>query len=76
VRLFAPLPIENAQPAGIQRAWAARRSTTWFRLQADTPLHHYADLKRLPDEYADALAAAIDNDTFLRRSSETRTITL
>lgn len=58
--VFAPHPIEQAQPPDIRRAWMLRRGTTWFNFQTDQPKRHYADLKRLLDAYADRLAVRID----------------
>jgi hypothetical protein len=59
--LFAPRPIEAAQPPHVQRAWQARRNTTWHQFEAGQ-LRHYADLRRVLDEYADELAASIDSN--------------
>jgi TniQ len=58
--LFAPRPIEAAQPPHVQRAWQSRRNTTWHLFEASR-LRHYAELNQLLDDYADRLAASIDS---------------
>lgn len=67
--LFAPRPIEAAQPDHVQHAWAQRRNTTWYQLSRPDPLRHYADLRNHLIPYARQLAADID-----RRTTHTDTI--
>jgi TniQ len=59
--LFAPRPLEAAQPTEIQQRWAARRYATWFQFSRPDPLRHYADLRRLLTNYAQRLARDIDS---------------
>ncbi|MFF7793471.1 hypothetical protein [Streptomyces sp. NPDC007991] len=59
--LFAPRPLEAAQPTEIQQQWAARRNTTWFQMSRPSPLRHYADLRNVLDKYAQRLAWDIDS---------------
>ncbi len=58
--LFSPRPIEESQPETVQRAWAARRNTTWFQLTRPDGSPHYAALARGLSEYADRLADRVD----------------
>ncbi|MBB5935710.1 TniQ family protein [Streptomyces zagrosensis] len=59
--LFAPRPLEQAQPEQIRQAWAARRPTTWHQLAGrHDPGPHYAALRQLLTEYAGKLAKEID----------------
>ncbi|WP_228121049.1 hypothetical protein [Streptomyces fagopyri] len=58
--LFAPRPIEESQPEAVQRAWAARRNTTWFQLTRPDGSPHYAALARILSEYAESLASSVD----------------
>ncbi|MFF4602356.1 TniQ family protein [Streptomyces sp. NPDC001339] len=59
--LFAPRPLEQAQPEHIRRAWAARRPTTWHQLSGrPDPGPHYAALRQLLTEYAGKLSQEID----------------
>lgn len=59
--LFAPRPIEAAQPQRIQQAWTLRRNTTWFQLTRPDPMGHYAQLRKSLAEYAQQLARNIDS---------------
>ncbi|MGA5602003.1 hypothetical protein ACPCUF_13305 [Streptomyces griseoincarnatus] len=59
--LFAPRPLEAAQPTEIQQQWAARRNTTWFPFSRPDPLPHYADFRRVLATYARRLARDIDS---------------
>ncbi|WP_078869203.1 MULTISPECIES: TniQ family protein [unclassified Streptomyces] len=59
--LFAPRPLEAAQPAEIQQQWAGRRNTTWFQFSRPDPLGHYADLRHVLAKYAQRLAREIDS---------------
>jgi hypothetical protein len=59
--LFAPRPIEAIQFPETQNAWKLRRNTIWHHFQTSRPLRHYADLKRLLDEYGDQLAGRINS---------------
>ncbi|MGW8455894.1 TniQ family protein [Streptomyces niveus] len=59
--LFAPRPLEAAQPTEIQQEWAARRNTAWFQFSRPDPLRHYTDLRRLLTNYAQRLARDIDS---------------
>ncbi|WP_369361192.1 hypothetical protein [Streptomyces sp. cg2] len=59
--LFAPRPLEAAQPTEIQQEWAVRRNTAWFQFSRPDPLRHYADLRRLLARYAQRLAQDIDS---------------
>ncbi len=59
--LFAPRPIEAIQFPELQNAWKLRRNTIWHHFQTSRPLRHYADLKRLLDEYGDQLAGQISS---------------
>jgi len=61
--LFAPRPIEAAQPPHVQRAWQTRRNTIWHQLQTSHPLRHYADLRNLLAEHADQLTSRLDAQT-------------
>ncbi|MEU9981348.1 hypothetical protein [Streptomyces sp. NPDC050856] len=59
--LFAPRPIEAAQPPHVQERWAARRNTTWHLLYSHVnPGPHYVALRRVLAEYAEDLARSID----------------
>ncbi|MCH0565585.1 MULTISPECIES: TniQ family protein [unclassified Streptomyces] len=59
--LFAPRPLEQTQPQHIQRAWAARRPTTWHQLVGrPDPGPHYATLRHLLGEYAEDLIKRVD----------------
>ncbi|MFD8195537.1 TniQ family protein [Streptomyces wuyuanensis] len=58
--IFAPRPLEAAQPPEIQQQWAARRNTTWFQLSRPDPLGHYADLRGILAKYAQRIARDID----------------
>ncbi|TXS77723.1 TniQ family protein [Streptomyces sp. sk2.1] len=58
--LFAPRPLEAAQPTEIQQQWAARRNTAWFQFSRPDPLRHYADLRYVLAKYAQQLAREID----------------
>jgi hypothetical protein len=59
--IFAPRPLEAAQPPEIQQQWAARRNTTWFQLSRPNPLGHCADLRDVLAKYAQRLARDIDS---------------
>ncbi|MGW2017345.1 TniQ family protein [Streptomyces sp. NPDC001927] len=59
--LFAPRPLEAAQPTEIQQQWAARRNTVWFQFSRPDSLPHYADLRRVLATYAQRLARDIDS---------------
>ncbi|MEU1440839.1 TniQ family protein [Streptomyces mirabilis] len=59
--LFAPRPLEAAQPTEIRRQWAARRNTAWFQYSRPDPLPHYADLRHVLAKYAQQLARDIDS---------------
>ncbi|MFG1967645.1 hypothetical protein, partial [Nonomuraea sp. NPDC049028] len=56
--LFAPRPIEAAQPSGVQKAW--RHEDTWYHFQAVRPKRHYAHLRRILLRHADQMAEHID----------------
>ncbi|MFG2719847.1 TniQ family protein [Streptomyces sp. NPDC048416] len=71
--LFAPRPLEAAQPTEIQRRWAGRRNTTWFQFSRPDPLPHYADLRRVLTKYAQRLAWDIDSGA--ERGINTPTLT-
>ncbi|MEW2626277.1 TniQ family protein [Streptomyces sp. NPDC048106] len=58
--LFAPRPLEAAQPTEVQQQWAARRNTTWFQFSRPDPLRHYADLRPVLTNFAQRLAWDID----------------
>jgi hypothetical protein len=55
------IPIEAIQFPETQNAWKLRRNTIWHHFQTSRPLRHYADLKRLLDEYGDQLAGRINS---------------
>lgn len=65
--LFAPRPLEAAQPTEIQHQWAALRNTAWFQFSRPDPLRHYATTPlRGPSptshtNYAQRLAQDIDS---------------
>ncbi|MET8531515.1 TniQ family protein [Streptomyces sp. NPDC005065] len=59
--LYAPRPLEAAQPTEIQRQWAVRRNTTWFQFSRPDPMRHYADLRQALARYAHQLARDIDS---------------
>ncbi|MFF8397821.1 TniQ family protein [Streptomyces sp. NPDC016172] len=61
--LFAPRTIAAKQPSNVRRRWAQRRSTTWFQLTRPDSLRHYAELRRVLDDYARRLASAIGSGT-------------
>ena len=61
--LFAPQPIQDQQPAHIQKDWATRHNTTWFQITRPDPLRHYADLRVALDRYAKHMARRIDGGT-------------
>jgi TniQ protein len=61
--LFAPRPIQDQQPAHIQKDWATRHNTTWFQITRPDPLRHYADLRVALDRYAKHMARRIDGGT-------------
>jgi hypothetical protein len=58
--LFAPRPIEAAQPPDIQEAWRLRRNTIWHLMQSSRPRPHYTGLKAELDPIAAHLARMID----------------
>ncbi|WP_193318007.1 MULTISPECIES: TniQ family protein [Streptomyces] len=58
--ILAPRPIAEAKPPEVQRAWDARRHTTWFQLTRPDPLRHYGDLRKILTEYSKRLAEVID----------------
>ncbi|SCD86955.1 TniQ family protein [Streptomyces sp. PpalLS-921] len=58
--VFAPHPLEAAQPATVQQQWAKRRNTTWFQFARPDPMRHYADLRQNLTKYAERLSRDID----------------
>lgn len=60
--LFAPRPIEAAQPEHIRQYWVHHRGGTWHQLTRARPLAHYAALRELLTQHADQLPAKIDDD--------------
>jgi hypothetical protein len=44
----------------MQREWAQRRNTTWFRLTRSGPFLHYVDLRKALTRYARQLAQDIN----------------
>lgn len=58
--LFAPRPIEAAQPPDVQEAWRLRRNTIWHLMQSSRPRPHYVGLKAELAPPATALARMID----------------
>ncbi|MBT2427593.1 TniQ family protein [Streptomyces sp. ISL-112] len=68
--LFAPRPLEAAQPAEIQQQWAGRRNTAWFQFSRPDPLGHYADLRHILAKYAQQLARNIDSGLYPENESE------
>lgn len=58
--LFAPKPIEDAQPAQVRKAWKLRRNTIWHPMQSARPRPHYVGLKAELDSLAASLAQTID----------------
>ncbi|WP_405460667.1 hypothetical protein [Streptomyces globisporus] len=59
--LFAPRPLEAAQPDEVRQQWAGRRNTTWFQFSRPDPLGHYADLRHILAKYAQRLERDIDS---------------
>ncbi|UKL04872.1 MULTISPECIES: TniQ family protein [unclassified Streptomyces] len=59
--LFAPRPLEAAQPPEVRQQWARRRNTTWFQFTRPNPMSHYAEMRRILSEYAQQLARDIDS---------------
>jgi hypothetical protein len=58
--VFAPHPIRDQQPPNIQRAWRASDYTMWAQFKNGQKYHHDRELKQVLDNYADRLAAHID----------------
>jgi hypothetical protein len=58
---FAPRPIEASQPEPVRGEWAARRSSTQYRLAFSDRIH-YAGLRKLLIEHGDRLARTIDHE--------------
>jgi hypothetical protein len=42
--LFAPKPIEDAQPTDVQEAWKLRRNTIWHLMRSTRPRPHHVGL--------------------------------
>lgn len=57
---FAPRPIEDSQPPGVQEIWAARRGTIWYLLNNHLG-PHYTALRAELGTLANALAEQIDS---------------
>ncbi|MFG2406167.1 TniQ family protein [Streptomyces brevispora] len=62
--LFAPHPLEAAQPSEVQQQWAGRRNTILFQFTRPDPMRHYADLSKPLTTYAQKLAQEVDAGTF------------
>jgi hypothetical protein len=58
--IFAPRPIEAAQPPEIQDAWGLRRNTIWHLFQSARRRPHYIGLKTELHILATNLARVID----------------
>jgi hypothetical protein len=58
--VLAPHPIRDQLPPKVRDAWRLSAYATWARFQKGQARHHERDLKRVLDQYADALAACID----------------
>ena len=60
--LFAPEPIEAAQPPEIREIWKRRRrSTIWARMHRSPPSPRYSSLRAELDTLATSLARTIDS---------------
>ncbi|MFD5589500.1 hypothetical protein ACFWII_37640 [Streptomyces sp. NPDC127063] len=71
--LFAPRPLEAAQPPEVRQQWARRRNTTWFQLTRPDPMSHYAEMRRILAEYAQQLTRHIDSGVEQTRHPESHT---
>ncbi|MFF5937670.1 TniQ family protein [Streptomyces sp. NPDC012508] len=71
--LFAPRPLEAAQPPEVRQQWARRRNTTWFQLTRPDPMSHYAEMRRILAEYAQQLTRDIDSGVEQTRHPESHT---
>jgi hypothetical protein len=58
--VFAPHPIRDRQPPDIQSAWRPSAYSMWARFKRGPMYHHDRELKQVLDNYADQLAARID----------------
>jgi hypothetical protein len=58
--IFAPHPIRDQQPPNIQSAWRLSVYSVWARFKNGQMYHHDRELKQVLDNYADQLAARID----------------
>jgi hypothetical protein len=74
--VFAPHPIRDQQPPDIQRAWRIRDYAMWFRIKSGQMYHSDRELKQVLDNYADQLAARIDETRSLSGLPEELHVTL
>lgn len=78
--LFAPRPIEAAQPQDVRATWLSQRASTWAKLACPNPTPHYAALRTLLLQQAELLIREIESgpilqvaDTLPRRVTDSST---